>query len=247
MRAMDNLGAVIGIAICIVFFKFLGYKKLLFLAAIPSLIGALLILVKIKETGISDTKIYKGLSLKDFNQDFKLYLLLSAFFAIGSFSYSFLLIFAKQFGFRITFVPVLYLIFTATASAFSLPFGMLADKAGRKFVLILSFLFWALVCTSLIFIHHYLAIVLSFVLYGLHKGALEPVQQTLVSELAPTHYRASSLGAFQMVIGLCAFPASLMAGLLWDKINILAPFYLSLGFTILATIMLLFVNEIRTV
>ncbi len=243
LRAMDNLGAVGGIIICILFFKLLGYKRLLLLASIPSAIAALLILLMVKEKKPSDIKIYKGLSFKDLNKDFKLYLLSSSFFALGSFSYSFLLIFAKEFGFKITFVPVLYLIFTATASVFSIPFGSLSDKMGRKFVLMLSLIFWALVCLGFIFVHSYTSILFTFVLYGLHKGALDPVQQTLVSELAPVKYRASSLGGFQMVIGLCAFPASLLAGIFWYKIGLAAPFYFSLALTILAAIMLLFVKE----
>jgi len=242
LRAMDNLGAVCGIIVCILFFGLLGYRNLFLLAAIPSLIAALLIFSFIRERKTVDIKIYKGLSLKDLDKNFRLFLLLSSFFALGSFSYSFLLIYAKEFGFEITFVPVLYLIFTAIAALFSLPFGKLSDKIGRKPVLMLSYIFWGLVCMCFIFIQSYLAIILTFVLYGLHKGALEPVQRTFVSELAPTAYRASGLGGFQMITGLCALPASLIAGILWDKISIFMPFYFSLGLTFLSIIMLTFVR-----
>ena len=243
LRAMDNLGAVCGIIVCILFFKLLGYRNLFLLAAIPSVIGASLIFHLIREKKPADIKIYKGLSLKDLDKNFKLFLLLSSFFALGSFSYSFLLIYAKEFGFQTAFVPVLYLVFTAVASIFSVPFGKLSDKIGRKQVLMLSYIFWGLVCLSFIFFRSHLAIILTFVLYGLHKGALEPVQKTFVSELSPIKYRASSLGGFQMAVGLCALPASLIAGVLWDKISIFMPFYFSLSLTALSIIMLIFVKE----
>jgi len=245
LRAMDNLGAVFGIIICILFFGLLGYRKLFLLASIPSAIGAFLIFSLIKEKKPTEIKIYKGLSLRTLDKNFKLFLLLSAIFALGSFSYSFLLIYAKQFGLQTAFVPVLYLIFTAIASLFSLPFGKLSDRIGRKSVIMLSFIFWAIVCLILIFTQKYLALILGFILYGLHKGALDPVQKTFVSELAPIEYRASGLGGFQMAVGLCALPSSLIAGILWDKINIFAPFHFSLVLTILSIIILFFVKERR--
>ncbi len=242
LRAMDNLGAVCGIVFCIVCFWLLniGYRELFFFAAIPSLFGALLVIIFIKERKLETRKLFKGLSFKDLNSNFKVFLLLSAIFALGSFSYSFLLIYAKQFGFEVIFVPVLYLVFTIFAAVFSYPFGRLADRVGRKKILLVSYVFWGGVCLIFIFLQSYWSIVFTFVLYGLHRAALEPVQKTLVSELALPEYRASSLGGYQMVIGLCAFPASLIAGVMWDTLSIEAPFYLSLGLTIISFLLLLF-------
>src|SRR3989338_695661 len=243
LRAMDNLGAVCGIIISIVFFQLLGYKKLFLLAAIPSLIGAGLIFFLIKERKAQDSNVYKGISFKDLSGNFRLYLFLSAIFALGSFSYSFLLIYAKRCGFSAGFLPVLYLIFTVAAAIFSLPFGRLSDSIGRKLVLAAGYILWMLVCVLLIFSQGALAVILSFFLYGLHKAALEPVQKTFVSELAPKDYKASSLGGFQMVIGLCALPASFIAGLLWDKAGIVSPFYFSLALSALSMALLFFVKE----
>ncbi|MEW6095858.1 MAG: MFS transporter [bacterium] len=243
IRAMDNLGAVCGIIVCILFVELLGYRNLFLIATIPSVISTLLIFTLIKEK-TTDAKIYKGLSLTKLDRNFNLFLLLSSFFALGSFSYSFLLVYAKELGFQVVFIPVLYLVFTVIASISSLPFGKLSDKIGRKQVLMLSYILWGLVCFSFIFIQRYWAIILTFALYGLHKGMLEPVQKTLVSELAPPEYKASCLGGFQMVIGLCTLPSSLIAGILWDKVNIVMPFYFSLILTILSIIMLIFVKEV---
>ena len=247
MRMADNLGAVVGILICLALFKKIGYRSLFILAAIPSLISVLLILIKIKEPGHTEKVIYKGMTLRDLDRNFVLFMILSGIFAIGNFTYSFLLIRAKQIGFQEAFVPVLYLVYTLSASLTAYPFGRLADRIGRKTVMQMSFLLWGLVCLDVIFFQSKIMIFLMFVIYGLHKGALEPVQSTIVSELAPEKYRASSLGTYQMLIGLCAFPASLIAGFLWDKIGSLAPFYLSLGLTIVASALMIFVKESKTV
>jgi len=243
MRMMDNLGSLCGTTAAILFFGFLGYKRLFLIAAIPSLIGVLLILLIIKEKKSERIKIRGGVSFRDLDRNFKLMLLLSAFFALGAFSYSFLMIYAKDAGFKILFVPVLYLTFTAFAFMFSIPFGRLSDKIGRKPVLAISYVLWAMVCLSFIFFKSYIAILLIFVLYGLHKASWEMVRRTFVSELAPKKYRGTGLGAFQMVIGICALPSSFIAGILWDKVGKFVPLYLSLALTAVALILLTFVKE----
>ncbi len=243
LRAMDHLGAVFGIVICIALFNILGYRVLFAVAAIPSVVSAFLVFTLIKEIKTGPIKIYKGISLKDLDRDFRLFLVLSSLFALGAFSYSFLLIYAKKLGFKLAFVPVLYLIFTLSAFIFSYPFGRLSDKIGRKYVLLISYLFWIAVCIGVISEPNRMMIIFIFILYGAHKGALEPVQRTFVCEFAPKEFRASYLGGFQMVIGLCALPASFVAGVLWDTLGFLVPFYLSLILTLVSGIMLLFIKK----
>jgi len=243
LRTMDNLGAVAGILICIVLIDHIGFRPLFALAAIPSLAGALLILFFLHEKKPDRTKLTKGISFRHLNKNFKLFLSLSALFSLGAFSYSFLLLYASKFGFKTSFLPVLYLIYTAAASLFSYPFGRLSDKIGRKPVLTLSFLLWGVVCLSFIASQSRPMIALTFVVYGAHKGALDPVQRTYVSELAPCDLRASFLGGFQMVIGLCALPASFIAGILWDRVGLFHPLYFSLVLTTVATGLLFFVKK----
>ncbi len=245
LRTMDNLGAAAGILICIAFVNLLGIRLLFALAAIPSLAASLLILTGIRESRTNGRSIYKGLSLKDLGPNLRLYILLNALFALGAFSYSFLLIYAKGAGFKVIFVPVLYLIYTATASFLSYPFGRLSDRVGRKPVLFIAFGLWALVCLGVLVGRNAVVVAALFILYGAHKAALDPVQRTLVCELSPLSFRASCLGGFQMVVGFCALPASFLAGLLWDRVGMTTPFCLSLALTAAAAALLVFVRERR--
>jgi MFS family permease len=246
LRTMDNLGGVAGILIAIFLVNIVGLRVLFALAAIPSFLGAILIFTSIKEHREDGRKIFKGMALRDLDKNLRLYIGLNAVFALGAFSYSFLLIFAKQAGFKAGTLPILYLVFTAAAMLFSLPFGRLSDRIGRKRVLYIAYGFWAAVCAGFVFGSKSLPILIGmFVFYGLHKAALEPVQRTLVTEICPPEFRASALGAFQMIMGLCALPASLMAGLLWENFGVVVPFAVSLVLTGISGVGLLFVKEKR--
>lgn len=245
LRAMDNLGAVVGILFAIAFVTLFGhdYRTLFMLAAIPSVLGALLVVARIKERKAEGVKVYRGLQLKDLGRDYYLFLALSSIFALTAFSYSFLLIFAQREGYTDAFVPVLYLLFTAVAAIVSIPFGKLADSWGRKRVMSLSLLLWMSVSAVLLLWGSLLAVLLALVLYGMHKGALDPVQRAFVSELTPANFRASGLGAYQMVVGLLALPAGLIAGTLWETVGPWAMFALALALTSVAVVMLQFVRE----
>lgn len=247
LRAMDNFGAVCGIVLSICLIERLGYRTIFSLATIPSILAVLLILAFVREP--RDTKtIFKGIRLKDVSMNLRLYILLSAFFTLGSFSYSFLLLAASKAGFSLSTIPIFYLLFTLVAAIASYPAGALADRFGRKPLLFASFGCWIGVLLLLIVLPmSLLSLASAFILYGLHKGILDTAQRTFAAELAPKEFLASTLGGFQMVIGLCALPSSLLAGVLWDAYGMAAPFLFSVGLTLIASLLLLFVRESREV
>jgi len=245
LRAMDNLGAVFGITVCIFFFESLGYKNLFLLAAIPSVLAVLLIVFGISESPKFQNRSYKGLSFAHFDKNLAMLFVLSGIFSLGFFSYSFLMLLAQKIGIQDTWLPVLYLVFAAFASATSIPFGRLSDKIGRKKIMMLSFVLWIGICVFFEYAKNFWSIMGIFALYGIQKGALDPVQKTMVAELAPPDLRASTLGAFQMVQGLIALPASLIAGMLWDNINPQASLMFSIVVSIVAVVLLCFTNESR--
>ena len=242
LRTMDNFGAVCGVIASIILVRYISLRSIFLLAGIPTFLGALFVYLFIKEKK-SEGKLFAGLRFRDLSGQLKWFLFLSAVFAMGSFSYSFLLVFAQKSGFAIVTIPVLYLIYMLFASLSSYPFGRLADKVGRKNVILMGFVCWGITTAILIHFHSMMAIYIAFVFYGLSKGGIETGQKTYVSELAPIDYRASVLGTFKLVVGFAALPASLFAGILWDRLGMFIPFYVSLALTAVACVMLMFVKK----
>jgi MFS family permease len=250
LRMMDNLGAFVGIIIALLVVQWLGSSEgvlrgMFAIAAVPTVIGVGVVLLFTKEAA-QDRTLYKGFSLAHLDRNFALFLGLSALFSLGAFSYSILFLYITELGFKAARVPIMYLLFAGVAALSSIPFGRAADRHGRKIVLVVAFALWGLVLVGLILLQHaprnLLTLALPFVFYGLHKGAWEPVHKAFVAELAPRDYRASTLGAFQMVTGVCALPASLGAGWLWTRYGAFVPLYASLLLTLLALLLLLFVR-----
>jgi MFS family permease len=83
-------------------------------------------------------------------------------------------------------------------------------------------------------------IIVGLVLCGAHLGIINPVWRTIAAELAPADHLAGTIGLFQMVTGLCALPASFIAGLLWETLGMSAPLFFSLGMTTIPGIFLVF-------
>ncbi len=239
LRMMDNAGAFAGVFITLVLIHFIDIRNIILIAAFPSIISTILIYIFIKEKRYK--KIYKGISLNNLSKNFRLFLLSGSIFALASFSYSFLIIYANNSRIEKVFVPALYLLFTLFASLSSIPFGKLADRIGRKITMQISYLLFVCMCIITL-INSLISVILVFILYGLHKGSLETVQRTFISELSEKRYRASTLGAYRMVTGFLALPASIIAGLLWETISWETTFIFA---AILASISTLLLHRVK--
>jgi hypothetical protein len=80
-----------------------------------------------------------------------------------------------------------------------------------------------------------------FGVYGLYSGFTEGVEKALVADLAPAEVRATAIGLHAMILGIGLFPASFIAGELWQHLGPSAAFYFGGGMGIIAAIGLLLV------
>lgn len=244
-RAMDTTGAIFGplIAFAILFF-FLPIettiRMIFFLSVIPAFIGVILIVffvkdIENKEDKISNEKKEKfKFSFSSMSKEFKFFLIISAIFSFGNFSYGFFLLRAVNLGTSLENVILLYLAFNIVYALTSIPMGILSDKIGKKKVIIIGYSLLAITSFGFAVAFNWIHAIIFFLIYGLFMGTIEGAQRAYISDVVEKDVRATALGTFNTVIGVVVFPASLIAGLLWDSFGVSFPFYFSVLTSLIA-------------
>jgi len=246
-RALDTLGAVVGPLTAIFLIHFLNenLRPIFYLAFIPGMIAVLLLIFSVKEkkAEIGQTTLPK-FSFQNLNPAFKIFFFSSIIFAIGNSSDAFLILRAKSLGLTTTLAIFAYVIFNLFYALFSLPAGILSDKIGPKKLLIFGFFFFALIYLLFGLNQSSIYLWLLFALYGIYMALTEGVGKAYLSQIGEKEMLATSFGIYQTAIGICTFFASLIAGILWSKINPSAPFIFgSLLALIAGFIFLIFSNK----
>jgi MFS family permease len=111
---------------------------------------------------------------------------------------------------------VLYAAQQAVAIAFYLPAGRLATLTGRRPLVLLTFVFFALFPLAVHYAASFPALLAAFVVGGL-KEIGEPARKSLIVDLAPEHQRGRSVGVYYTIRNLLVFPAGIIGGLLWQR------------------------------
>lgn len=245
-RALDTLGAVVGPLLALVAIKALdnNIRLIFFLSFIPAFIGVLLLFFFVKEKGrkqknSSDFQFH----WRDIDPSFKIFLLISFIFALGNSSNAFLILRAQNLGLSVTMVILVYVHYNFVYAIFSIPAGIISDKIGPKKLLLAGFLLFALIYLFFGLITKSLFLWLLFPFYGIYMAFTEGVSKAYISNLVPQEKIGTAFGIYQTTIGLCAFFASWIAGMLWSYVGISSPFIFGSMMAILAALLFIVLGK----
>lgn len=251
-RAMDTAGAVIGLALAaaIVFYMQRNeialerstYQKLVLVGVVPALIAVLIIWFLVKEVRkekkappassfVSGNPSKGGKAV--FSKTFYLFLGVMVVFTLGNSSDAFLILRAQNLGLSTLQILVLLVMFNLVYAGLATPAGIISDtlgrrmgrEEGRKLLISLGWAVYALIYLGFGFASSLWQVVALFVAYGIYYGLVEGMARAYVADLVPAERRGTAYGLFHGAVGLSVLPASVIAGILWQRINPAAPFF----------------------
>jgi len=231
-KAMDSTGAVIGPIVALIILAYAAsmeeleaYRLIFILATLPAFAAVLVALVvKDKE---ATRKVKRGrfaAELRSLGREFWLVILVVMTFYVGEISYAFFVLQSKGAGMSDTTTILLYVLFNLVFVFVAMPSGSLSDRIGRKPIIVVSFLLFALTSVVMAKADSLPLLVLGFSLFGVYKGSSEGVLKAYVVDFVPKDLRGSALGAFHTAVGLVMLPGGIVAGLLWDSVGPWATF-----------------------
>jgi len=228
-RGMDTMGAVVGPLIALwMLASFHGSLRWAFVAAVvPGLAGALLVLTVAENAPARDGghPLAKSSSTSaPLPGSFLMYMFGWGLFSIANSSDMFLLLRSKEVGFSNTGTVSLYVLYNIIYAAASPYLGSLADRIGRKHVVVGGLGVFAAVYAGFALASKSWHMWTLYAVYGLYVAATDGAGKALAADLVPRESRGRALGILGTVTGLASLAASVVAGQLWSRVGSWAAF-----------------------
>ena len=225
-RAGDTAGAFVGLAIAalVIYFSQQGatlltretFQTIVLISFIPALLAVLVLALLAREVSIEKKASLPMFSLKGLDKRFKLFLLASILFTLGNSSDAFIILRGQERGLSLLQILFMLMTFNAVYSLLSGPLGALSDKLGRRKLIFGGWLFYALIYIGFSLAQTGTQVWALFGLYGVFYALTEGNAKAFVADLVPDEMRGRAYGLYHAALAFSAFPASLIAGLLWQ-------------------------------
>jgi MFS family permease len=249
-RAMDTFGAALGPLVSwwlLARWSALGtegYRRVFLISGIPSALAVLVLvfLVHVPRphprivSAAAPSPALRAGTRAPLGPHFKRFVAADTLFQLGNSSTAFLLLRAQQVGWSAGGVALVYLAYNLIAASLSLPFGKLSDRAGRRPLLLTGYLLYVLAYGAAAFAPTRLGVVVAFVLLATHVSLMDGQGKSLIADLVPRERRATAFGTYSAAVGIALLPASLAAGLLWERVGPQAPFALGATLALAAAV-----------
>ncbi len=228
-RAGDTAGAFIGLAIAalVIWLSQTGaaqltrptFQLIVLISFIPALLAVLVLALGAQEVSKPTGGKVPVFNFTGLDGRFKQFLLAAVLFTLGNSSDSFIILRGQERGLSVLQILGMMMTFNLIYTLLAGPFGALSDKIGRRKLIFAGWGLYALVYFGFSAAQTGAQIWLLFGTYGIYYALTEGVAKAFVADLVRPEMRGTAYGLYNAALALTAFPASLIAGLLWQGIG----------------------------
>lgn len=230
-QSLDTMGAFLGplLAVALMLLWANDFRAVFWVAVVPGLAAVALLAFGLREPAHVETSKrsnpIRRESLGRLSAPYWWVVGIGAAFTLARFSEAFLVLRAQQGGIPVALVPLVMVAMNLVYAASAYPFGKLSDRMSHHKLLALGLV--VLIAADLVLAadDHWTVVLAGVALWGVHMGITQGLLATMVADTAPADLRGTAYGFFNLVSGIAMLLASVVAGLLWDKLGAPATFY----------------------
>ena len=253
-RAADTGGAVLGllIAALIIWLAQPGpqgleantFRTVVLISLVPALLAVLSLALGARETFQKKEGAAPKITFKNLGKPFLVFLLIVGLFDLGNSSDAFLILRAQERGMTVIGILLMLASFNLVYALTAAPAGDLSDRIGRRKVIIGGWIVYGLIYLGFALAQKPWHVWALYIAYGLYYGLAYGTAKAMVADLVKPEMRGTAYGTYNAILGLIDFPASLIAGFLWQGLGAwqgfgpAAPFFFGSALAFLAAIFL---------
>ena len=225
-RAADTAGAMTGllVALGIVWWvqssdAQLGeatFRTVVVISLVPAALAVLVLALGAHDVSIAGQRAAPKFAFRSLGKPFMVFMVIVGVFDLGNSSDAFLILRAQERGLSVTGILGMLVVFNLVYTLVSTPAGVLSDRIGRRRMIIGGWLVYAAIYLGFGFAQTVWQVWALYIAYGFYYGMAYGTSKAMVADLVPEMVRGTAYGTYNAILGILDFPASLIAGFLWQ-------------------------------
>jgi MFS family permease len=225
-RAADTGGAMLGLMIALlvtwlaqrssVVLTADTFRTIVLISIVPAFLAVLALALGTKEVSKKNGASLPSFAFKKLGKPFMVFMLIVAVFDLGNSSDAFLVLRAQERGLSVPGILGMLITFNLIYTLISTPAGALSDRFDRRWMIIGGWLVYGFIYLGFALAKTGTHIWILYGLYGFYYGLTYGTAKAMVADLVPENLRGTAYGTYNGVLGLLDFPASVIAGILWQ-------------------------------
>jgi MFS family permease len=237
-QALDTVGAFTGPLLAVVLMRATrnDFRFVFWMALFPALVSVAVLVLGVTEPErsrrpSSDRPALRFAGIGQLPRSYWLIVAIGAVLTLARFSEAFLVLRLTSLGLPFEFAPLSLVGMNLLYAASSYPMGALSDSTDRRLLIGAGFGVLILADVALAAAPGLWAAMAGVGLWGLHMGMTQGLLGALVADTAPETLRGTAFGVFHLVSGVAMLVASVVAGVLWERLGAPATFLAGSVFT----------------